>query len=70
MPLINVHLLSGRSAAQKKAFIEQVAEVAMRTLAVPEQAITIVMNDVPAESWGSGTRTMADIRAAQQKSAG
>ena len=39
MPVINVQMLSGRSAVQKKSFIEEVATVAMRTLGVPEQAV-------------------------------
>jgi 4-oxalocrotonate tautomerase len=62
MPIIQVHLLNGRSAAQKKAFIEEVAAVAMRTLAVPERAVTIVLTEVAPDSWGAGARTMADIR--------
>ena len=65
MPVITVHMLSGRSAAQKKSFIEEVAAVAMRTLDVPERAITIVLNEVQPDSWGAGGRTMAEIRAAQ-----
>ncbi len=65
MPVINVQMLAGRSAAQKKSFIEEVAAVAMRTLAVPEHAVTIVLTEVQPEHWGSGTRTIADIRAAQ-----
>ncbi len=67
MPIINVHMLAGRSPAQKKAFIKEVAAVAMRTLDVPEHAVTIVLTDVPAEQWGAGTRTIADIRAAQPR---
>jgi 4-oxalocrotonate tautomerase len=61
MPIIQVHLLSGRSIEQKRSFIEQVAAVAMRTLAVPEHALTIVLTETQPENWGSGARTMADL---------
>ena len=64
MPVISVQMLAGRSAAQKSAFIHEVAEVAMRTLDVPERAITIIMTDVAPDSWGSGGKTMAELRAA------
>jgi 4-oxalocrotonate tautomerase len=64
MPIIQIHMLSGRSPAQKKAFIEQVAAVAVRTLDVPEHAVTTVITEVAPDSWGSGSRPMAEIRAA------
>ncbi len=63
MPVISVQMLSGRTAAQKSAFIQQVAEVAMRTLDVPERAITIVLTETDPESWGVGAKTMAAMRA-------
>ena len=62
MPVITVQMLSGRTAAQKSDFIQQVAEVAMRMLDVPERAITIVLNEVAPESWGAGSKTMAALR--------
>ena len=62
MPLINVQMLSGRTPAQKSAFIKELAEAAIRTLGVPEEAIRVVLTEVEPEHWGVGTRTMADIR--------
>ena len=64
MPIITVQMLSGRTAAQTSEFIKQVAEVAMRTLDVPERAITIAMTEVSPDAWGVGSKTMAEIRAA------
>ncbi len=67
MPVITVQMLRGRTPAQKSSFIKQVAEVAMRTLDVPEHAITIVLQEAHPEDWGAGSRTIAEIRAAQAK---
>ncbi len=63
MPIITVQMLSGRTSAQKREFIRQVADVAVRTLEVPEHAITIAINEVNPDAWGVGGTTMADLRA-------
>jgi 4-oxalocrotonate tautomerase len=64
MPVITVQMLSGRTPAQKQSFIKQVAEVAVRTLDVPERAVTIVLMESSPEDWGVGGKTMAEIRSA------
>ena len=64
MPVITVHMLAGRTAEQKKAFIREVTDIAVHTLAVPERAVTIVLTDADPEGWGSGGKTMAELRAA------
>jgi 4-oxalocrotonate tautomerase len=62
MPVIQVHMLSGRSAEEKNRFMKEVCDVAQRTLRVPEHAVTILLTEVSEEHWGSGMRTMAEIR--------
>lgn len=62
MPIINVQMLTGRTAVQKRAFIEQLAQAAMKALDVPEQAITIVLTEVSPDDWGVGTRSMTELR--------
>jgi 4-oxalocrotonate tautomerase len=64
MPLINVQLLPGRTPAQKRAFIRGVADTAIQTLCVPEEAIRIILAEVPPEHWGVGGLTMAELRKA------
>lgn len=62
MPVITVQMLSGRTPEQKRSFIQQVTEIAVKTLEVPERAVTIVITDTSAEDWGSGGKTMAELR--------
>jgi len=67
MPIINIQMLSGRTAAQKSALIVELSEATQRALGVPEEAIRVLVTEVPAENWGVGSRTMADLRAEQAK---
>lgn len=62
MPFIHVQMLTGRTAEQKSAFMKEVAEVAQRTLRVPEHSVTIILNEVDYDHWSVGSRTMKDIR--------
>ena len=64
MPVIHVHLLSGRSPEQKKEFIQRVTEVAVQTLDVPAVAVTVVLAEVQPGNWGAAGRSMSDIRQA------
>jgi 4-oxalocrotonate tautomerase len=63
MPIINVQMLSGRTAEQKNAFMKEVAAVAMRTLQAPEHAIVIVIHEMERGQWSVGLRTMTEIQA-------
>jgi 4-oxalocrotonate tautomerase len=66
LPIINVQMLRGRTPEQKSALIEALANTVMETLAVPEEAIRIILTDVAPEDWGNGSRTMAQIRAGSE----
>ena len=62
MPVITVQMLSGRTPEQKRSFIKQVAEIAVKTLDVPARAVTIVITESSPDDWGSGGTTMAELR--------
>jgi 4-oxalocrotonate tautomerase len=56
--------LSGRTSAQKSALISELAGAAKRALGVPDEAIRIVLAEIPPENWGVGSLTMAALQAA------
>ncbi|MBD8880775.1 tautomerase family protein [Rhodanobacter sp. 7MK24] len=62
MPFINVQMLAGRTVRQKDDFMKEVAVIAQRTLCVPEQAVTIIINEVDHAHWSVGSRTMKEIQ--------
>lgn len=63
MPVLSVQMLSGRTPEKKTEYIKALAETTVRVLGVPEHAITIVVTEVDPAHWGTGLRTMAEVRA-------
>jgi 4-oxalocrotonate tautomerase len=63
MPVLCVQMLTGRTPEKKTEYIKALAETTLRVLGVPEHAVTIVVTEVEAELWGTGLRTMAEVRA-------
>jgi len=62
MPIINVSLNAGRSAAQKREFSEVVTREAARILNCPPEVVWIVFNDVASEDWATGGVLLSDKR--------
>lgn len=62
MPLITIQMMTGRTPAQKSAFIKAIAEATVANLGVPEDAIRIILTEVSPDNWANGSRTMAEIR--------
>lgn len=60
MPLINVQLLTGRTADQKRALMHGLAQAAMDALGVPEPSIRVILTEVAPEHWGIGLKTKAE----------
>ncbi|HMI20612.1 MAG TPA: 2-hydroxymuconate tautomerase family protein [Sphingomonas sp.] len=60
MPIINVQMLSGRTAEQKEQLIRELAEGTIRALGVPEQAIRILLTEVEPQHWGVGAISKAE----------
>ena len=63
MPVLSVQMLSGRTPEKKTEYIKALAETTVRVLGVPEHAVTIVVTEVDPTHWGTGLRTMAEVRA-------
>jgi 4-oxalocrotonate tautomerase len=51
MPLIEVHLLEGRTAEQKKAMLEAVTKAVQETLGAPVETIRIWIEEFPATDY-------------------
>lgn len=60
MPIINVQLLAGRTAEQKKHLIRELAGGAMRALGAPEASIRVILTEVTPEHWGIGSVSKAE----------
>ncbi len=60
MPTINVQLFEGRTAEQKRAFVEAVTKVTVDTLGGSLSGVDIIFTDVKRENWATGGRLASD----------
>ncbi|WP_437883246.1 2-hydroxymuconate tautomerase [Pseudomonas sp. LRF_L74] len=57
MPIIQVHLIAGRSEEQKAHFIEAISRAAVDTLDAPIESIRVIINEVPSTDFGIAGQT-------------
>ena len=46
MPIIQVHLLEGRTVEQKRKLVSQVTEAVVKSLDVPPDAVRIILDEM------------------------
>ncbi len=51
MPLVQISMLPGRSAQQKRALLAEVTEAVVRTCKVAPDAVRVLITEIPAEHW-------------------
>jgi 4-oxalocrotonate tautomerase len=54
MPIIQLHILEGRSTELKRELISEVTNAVSRTLGSPRESIRVLLNEIPKENWGVG----------------
>lgn len=62
MPVITV-TLGNLNTEQKREMIRRMTEVSMDISGAPEHAHAVLINELPDEALGLGTKTVADIKA-------
>lgn len=58
MPLVQIHILEGRTDEMKKRMIYEVTEAIHRSLDAPLEKIRIVVYEIPKNHWAVGGVTM------------
>jgi len=54
MPIINLKMAKGRTEQQKQAFAAKVTALAVETLGVEAEWVTVVIDEYERENWASG----------------
>ena len=54
MPLVEIALIEGRDAETKERMISEVTDAIVRTSGAPAEVVTVIIRDIPKDSWGSG----------------
>ncbi|NEU32137.1 2-hydroxymuconate tautomerase family protein [bacterium LRH843] len=52
MPIVQVHLLEGRTKEIKQQLISEITATVSRTLGNSPETIRVLLHDVPQENWG------------------
>ncbi|NVM98224.1 tautomerase family protein [Arthrobacter sp. SDTb3-6] len=63
MPLIEVTLSAGRTAAQVRSMIHEVHAAVERTTAARPEHIRIIVREVPRDHWATGDVTLTELDA-------
>ena len=65
MPLVRIDLVRGRPPELLRALIDNIHNTVVDTLGVPPKAVTVIVDEHPAELWATAGVTKAEERAAQ-----
>ncbi len=60
MPLIQVSLREGRSAAQLRALISALTRAAVESLDAPKESVRVIVTEIPATHWAAGDVTLEE----------
>ena len=65
MPLIQVHMLKGRTDQQKRQIIEGMTKVMVDVCGSSPERVAVLLHEMDADNWGRAGAPMADeLRAA------
>ncbi|WP_341322214.1 4-oxalocrotonate tautomerase [Solibacillus sp. FSL H8-0523] len=62
MPIVQIQLLEGRSAEQKRHIIYEMTETLARVADAPKESIRIIIQEIPLDHWGIAGETMTEYR--------
>jgi len=61
MPVVHVHMLSGKTAEQKRAMVESLTEALVKTVNVERDKVTIFIKEFSKEEIGKGGKLYKDL---------
>lgn len=70
MPLVEVTLTQGRSAAQLRSLIHELHEAVVRAVDAAPASVRVVLREVPPAHWASGDVTIEERRAGEEQRVG
>jgi 4-oxalocrotonate tautomerase len=62
MPVLQVQMLSGRSAETKKMLIKNLTQVVMNDLQVPADSVRVLIQEIDPDHWGVGGLPIEEYR--------
>lgn len=66
MPFVSIRILEGHSEARKKEISRRVTDAISEVAELPRDAVWVVFEDVAADDWFVGGRSVKAIRSANE----
>lgn len=63
MPLVNIQMAEGRTAAQKKALMNAITDAMHEHIGAPREAVRVWINEFPNTDFMAGGEVLADKQA-------
>jgi 4-oxalocrotonate tautomerase len=60
MPVIHVEMLTGRSAEQKREYVEVVTRETCRVLKCTPEDVNIILEEIPRDRWAHGGKLLSE----------
>ena len=60
MPIVEIHMLAGRTVEQKREFAKRVTQVVCETLDSKPEKVRVIMHDMPHDSYAIGGVLVSD----------
>ena len=54
MPIIQIHMIEGRTNEQKEAVIREVTEAMVRAVGTPKESVRVLIHEMPKQHFGIG----------------
>jgi len=61
MPIVRVDIWSGRNEEMKKKLAKALTDAMVDNVGCPEQAVTLIFNEVPKENWIIGGKPCSEL---------
>lgn len=67
MPVVEVHMRTGRSAEEKRRLIESMTDVITQVLGSQRERVVVLLDEIDPGSWGQGGRLLIEELAAPEE---
>ena len=67
MPLVQISMLPGRSAEQKRGLLREITEAVVRNCKVPADAVRVLITEIEPEHWAVAGLSRAESDAKKKR---
>ena len=60
MPIVQIDFVAGRTTEQKRNMVKNVTEAISTSIGCSESAVTVILRELPKESFGIGGKLLSD----------